>query len=331
MKSRFGFVTRRAVILTALAVSTAAYGQKKPDELPGGYPARPIRVLVGSSAGGGVDIMTRAVAQKLTEKWGQSVIVDNSTGGGGVIAVELLAHSAPDGYTLYGGGSQVVTATPLKKVPFDTRKVLQPIAQMTTSTYLLVVPASLPVNSVKDLIALTKKKPVSYGSAGFGSSTHLSTELFKFMSGADMVHVPYKGNGQALNDLISGQIQMMFTSTISGAPHVKSGRLKPIAVTSLRRLAAFPDLPTVSESGVPKFEMDNFYGIYAPAGLNPAILTALNREITRIVNSDDIKQKVAADGAEVAPPASAAAFKAKFANEIATWETFIKKTNIKLE
>lgn len=319
-----------AAVAVVTCFATITYAQQKP-ELPGGYPSRPIRVLVGSSAGGGVDIITRAVAQKMTEHWGRSVVVDNRTGGGGVIAVELLAQAAPDGYTLYGGGSQVVTATPLKKIPFDTRKVLAPVAQMTTSSYLFVVPAALPVTSVKELIAYSKTKPISYGSAGMGSSTHLGTELFKFMSGMDMVHIPYKGNGQALNDLISGQIQTQFTSTISGAPHMKSGRLRAIAVTSLKRLQAFPELPTVSESGVPGFEMDNFYGIYAPAGMPPAILAALNKEVTQITNSPEMKQKVAADGAEVAPPASPAAFKDKFAKQIDMWEKFMKTSNIKLE
>jgi tripartite-type tricarboxylate transporter receptor subunit TctC len=314
-------------------MTAAAYAQQPSSRLlEGNYPARPIRILVGSSAGGGVDIITRSVAQKLTELWGRSIVVDNRTGGGGVIAVELLANAPPDGYTLYGGGSQVVTATPLKKVPFDTRKVLDPVVQMTSSSYLLVVPPSLPVGSVKELIAYARGKPTSYASAGTGSSTHLGTELFKFMAGGlDMVHVPYKGNGQALNDVIAGQVQMLFTSTISGAPHVKSGRLKAIAVTSLQRLPAFPDYPTVSESGVPGFEMDNFYGIYAPAGIPRPILIGLNREISRIMNAPEMQQRVAADGALVAPPATPAAFKEKFAKQIAMWEKFIKTTNIKIE
>ncbi len=279
-----------------------------------------------------MDAITRAVAQRLSARWGASVVVDNRTGGGGVIAVELLAHAAPDGYTLYGGGSQVVTATPLKKVAFDTRKALDPVAQMTSSSYLLLVPAALPVSSVKELIAYARTHPTSYGSAGIGSATHLGTELFKFMAGGlDIVHVPYKGNGQALNDLIAGQIQMLFTSTISGTAHVKSGRLKALAVSSLKRLAAFPDLPTISEAALPNFELDNFYGIYAPHGVPPAILLALNKEITAIMNSSEMSQAVAADGAEVAPPASPAEFKAKFAKQIETWESFLKRTKIKVQ
>ena len=311
--------------------SLAVHAQQHQPQRTAGYPAKSVRVLVGSSPGGGVDMITRSVAQKLTERWGRSVVVDNRTGGGGVIAVELLARAAADGYTLYGGGSQVVTVTPLHRVPFDTRKVLDPVVQMTSSSYLLVVPASLPANSVKELIAYVKARPSSYGSAGIGSGTHLGTELFKFMAGIDMVHIPYKGNGQALNDLISGQIQMLFTSTISGAPHVKSGRLKALAVSSLKRLDAFPELPTISESGVPKFEMDNFYGIYAPHGIPSVILLTLNKEIAAIMNSPEMSQAVAADGAEVAPPASPADFSLKFSRQIDMWENFIKKTNIKVQ
>ena len=318
-------------VALAIVAATLVSGSADAQQRPAGYPARPIRVLVGSSPGGGVDFMTRSVAQKLAERWRRAVVVDNRTGGGGAIAVELLAHAAPDGYTLYGGGSQVVTATPLRKVPFDTRKAIDPVAQMTSSSYLLVVPAALPVGSVRDLIAYVKARPGSYGSAGVGSATHLGTELFKFLAGVDMVHVPYKGNGQALNDLIAGQIQMLFTSTISGMPHVKSGRLKALAVTSLKRLPAFPDLPTVSESGVPDFELDNFYGIYAPHGLPQAILDALNGEVAAFMSSPDMVRVVAADGAEVAPPATPAQFKAKFARQIDVWENFIRKTGIKLQ
>jgi len=330
MRSQVTLGLALVISATTFFASSAAYAQQNYAQRPKGYPSRPIRVLVGSSPGGGVDFMTRSVAQRLTERWRRPVVVDNRTGGGGVIAVELLARAAPDGYTLYGGGSQVVTATPLGKVSFDTRKVLDPVVQMTSSFYVLVVPVAVPVSSVQDFIAYVKVHPSSYGSAGFGSATHLGTELFKFLAGVDMVHVPYKGNGQALNDLIAGQIQMLFTSTISGMQHVKSGRLKALAVSSPKRLSAFPDLPTISESGVPKFEMDNFYGIYAPHGIPSAILNALNSEVAAIMNSPEMMQAVAADGAEVAPPASPAEFKTKFARQIDTWENFIKKTGIKV-
>jgi tripartite-type tricarboxylate transporter receptor subunit TctC len=320
-------------VLVAFMACTGSYahGQTLP---AGDYPNRPIRVLIGSSAGGGVDAITRAVMLRLSETWRRSIVVDNRTGAGGVIALELLAQAAPDGYTLYGGGSQVTTATPLKKIAFDTRKAFAPIAQMTSQSYLLLINPATPVNSVKDLIAYARSRPgtLSYGSAGVGAATHLGTELFKSMAGGlDLVHVPYKGNGPAFIALMGGEIHMMFTGGIGGAPHLKSGKLKAIAVTSLRRMQAFPELPTISESGVPGYELDNMYGLYAPAGVAPAVLLALNREVGRIVNSPEIKDKLAADGSEAAPANSPAEFKARFAKEVEKWERFIARSKIKLE
>jgi tripartite-type tricarboxylate transporter receptor subunit TctC len=320
-----------AAVLCSMATGTSA--QKAPADLPGGYPARPVRMLVGTSPGGGVDAITRGVAQKLTEQWGQSFIVENRTGGGGVLAVTLLAQAAPDGYTVYGGGSQVITATPLNKVPFDTRVALQPVAQMTASWYLMLVHPSLPAKTVKEFIALAKRRPgtLNYGSAGTGSATHLGGELFRSRAGIDIMHIPYKGTGQSLIDLIAGQTQMVFASTISGSPHVRSGKARAIAVTSLKRLPAFADLPTVSESGVPGYELDNIYGIYAPAGVPPAILAALNREIVRIIHTPDMRGRITADGAEPAAPNTPAEFKDRFAAQIAMWEKFIRTSGIKVE
>lgn len=321
-----------AAAISLACVATAAHAQQGAERTPA-YPVKPVRVMVGSSPGGGVDTITRGVALKLTERWGQSFLVENRTGGGGTIAVTLLAQATPDGYTLYGGGSQVVTATPLKKVPFDTRVVLAPVAQMTSSWYFLLAHPSLPAKSVKELVALVKRRPgtLNYGSAGAGSASHLGGELFKFRTGTDMQHIPYKGNGQALIDLVSGQIEMMFTSTISGSPHVKNGKARAVAVTALRRLAAYPGVPTVAESGVPGFELENMYGIYAPAGVPAPILNALNLEIGRIINAPEMERRIAADGAQAAPPASPAAFKQRFAEEIAMWEKFIRTSGIKVE
>ena len=328
-------MTRGSTILALVAALTsgAAAAQPKPGMLPGGYPAKTVRVLVGSSPGGGVDTITRGVAQKLTEQWGQTFVVDNRTGGGGVLAVTLLAQAAPDGYTLYGGGSQVVTATPLKKVPFDTRIVLAPVAQMTSSWYFLLIHPSLPVKSVKELITLAKNRPgtLNYGSAGAGSVSHLGMELFKLQAGIEATHIPYKGNGQALIDLVSGQVQMLFTSTISGTAHVKSGKAKGIAVSSLKRLAAHPDVPTIAEAGVPGYELDNMYGIYAQAGVPAPILAALNREISRAISSPDMKGRIAADGAEPTPPHPPAEFKNRFSRELEMWEKFFKSSNIRID
>jgi len=319
-------------VLLACAAAMA-HAQKPAAPGPGGYPARSVRVMVGTSPGGGVDAITRGVAQKLTEQWGQSFVVENRTGGGGVLAVTLLAQAAPDGYTLYGGGSQVVTATPLRKVPFDTRVVLQPVAQMTASWYLMLVHPSLPVKTVREFIALAKRHPgtLNYGSAGAGSASHLGGELFRSRAGIDIMHIPYKGTGQSLIDLVAGQTQMVFSSSIAGAPHVKSGRARAIAVTSLKRLQAWPDVPTVSESGVPDFELDNMYGIYAPAGVPPAILAALNREIVQVIHAPDMRGRITADGADPAAPNTPAEFRERFAAQIAMWEKFIRTSGIRID
>lgn len=323
--------TRAVAALLLFGTAVGSHAQKP--TAPVGYPVKTVRVLVGTSPGGGVDAITRGVALKLSELMGQSFVVENRTGGGGVLAVTLLTQAAPDGYTLYGGGSQVVTATPLNKVPFDTRVVLQPVAQMTASWYLMLVHPSLPVRTVKEFIALAKRRPgtLNYGSAGTGSATHLGGELFKSRAGIDIAHIPYRGTGQSLIDLIAGQTQMVFASSISGSPHVKSGKARAIAVTSLKRLQAFPDVPTVSESGVPGYELDNMYGIYAPAGLQPAILAALNREIVQIIHAPDMRGRITADGAEPAAPNTPAEFKERFAAQIAMWEKFIKTSGIKVE
>ena len=324
--------TGQAAAVFLACVAAAAHAQQGSERTPA-YPVKPVKVMVGSSPGGGVDTITRGVTLKLSERWGQSFLVENRTGGGGAIAVTLLAQAAPDGYTLYGGGSQVVTATPLKKVPFDTRVALAPVAQMTSSWYFLLAHPSLPVKTVKEFVALAKRQPgaLNYGSAGAGSASHLGGELFKFRTGTDMQHIPYKGNGQALIDLVSGQIQTMFTSTISGSPHVKNGRARAVAVTSLKRITVYPDVPTVSESGVPDFELENMYGIYAPAGVPATILNALNLEIGRIIHSPEMERRIAADGAQAAPPAPPAAFKQRFADEIAMWEKFIRTSGVQIE
>ena len=318
---------------TALCLSLALTAHAQRPQPPGSYPAKPVRILVGSSPGGGVDAVTRAVAQRLTEHWGQSFVVENRTGAGGVLAVTLLTQAAPDGHTLYGGGSQVVTLTPLKKVSFDTRVALAPVAQFTSSYYFLLVHPSLPVRNVKELIALAKRRPnaLNYGSAGTGSASHLGTELFKARAGIDALHIPYKGNGQALIDLVGGQTQMLFTSTISGLPHVQAGRARGIAVSSPKRLPAFPDVPTIAESGVPGFELDNMYGLYAPAGIPAPILNALNAEVGRIMHSPEVMKRVAADGAEVAPPHSPSQFRDRFVQEMEMWEKLIRTSGIKVE
>lgn len=301
--------------------------------MPGNYPDRPIRVLLSTGAGGGADTVARAIGAKLTEKWGSQVVIDNRTGAGGVIALELLAQAPPDGYTLYFGGSGLVTATVLKKVPFDVRKVYTPVVHLNSQSYVLVVNPSVHVDSVKELITLARSKPgtLSYGSTGIGTSSHLGTELFKYKAGVDMVHVPYRATSQVLPDLMSGQIQVLLTSAISGMPYVRSGKLKVIGVASAKRVQGYPELPTISESGLPDFEFKNSDGFFAPAGVPSAIVLAINREASQIMNSPEIKKRFAASGAEPPPPNSPAEYKAAIAKEIDMWEKFFKASGLNPE
>ena len=224
-----------SALFFALAL-TPTFSFSQNTRLPGNYPARPIRILLGLGAGGGGDTVARALAAPLSEHWGRQVVVDNRVGGGGVIALEMVAQAVPDGYTLYVGGAQIVTATVMKKVPFDVRKAYTAIAQLTTQPYVLLVNSAVPVNSVQELIALAKSKPgvLNYGSTGVGASSHLGTEVFNYMTGVKMTHIPYKATNQVMVDIISGQVQVLFISTISGMPQVKSGMVKALAVTSLK-------------------------------------------------------------------------------------------------
>lgn len=228
------------------------------------YPNKPIRLLVGNAPGGGIDITARVVAQKIGEKWGRSFVVDNRPGASGLIALDLTQQAAPDGYTfLVTSGSLIASAMAQKKVPYDVRTAYAPVSQLTSLYYLLLINPSLPVNSVKELIAYGKSKPgaLNYGSSGIGGAGHLGGEL--------------------LADLISGQIQLGFTSTISGMPQVRSGRLKAPAVTSPKRAPAFPDLPALAEAGVPGFELMNGYGLFGPANTPPAIVALLHRDVSQ--------------------------------------------------
>ena len=326
--------TRYRTAALVLCCASSASPNVQAQTPPPGYPARPIRIIVGSATGGGADIMARAVGAHLAEKWGRSIVVDNRAGGGGVIAMEMLAQALPDGYTLFGGASLIITATPMKKIRYDTRRALAPVVQLTSSPFLLLAPPSLPANSVRELIALAKAKPntLSYGSAGIGSFAHLGTELFKYMAGgADMVHVPYKGYGQALTDLMGGQIQLLLTSGLGGTPYLKSGRLKALAVTSTRRLAAFPDVPTVIEAGIADYQLENMHALYAPAGVPAAILNAVNGEAQRFMRSAEMKTRLAAEGADAAPQHSVEEFRQTFVKQVDLWERFIQRSGIKIE
>ena len=296
------------------------------------YPGKPLRIIVSSAAGGGQDITMRPVALKLGERLGVPVVVDNRGGAAGIIAMDLTRQAAPDGYTLLSAATSMILAGVTSKVDYDIRTAFAPVVHMTSQPYLLVFHPAIPVATPREFIAHVQARPgiLTYGTSGPGSLHNYGMELFQSITATRLIHVPYKGSGPALVDLLAGQISLMFTSTTSGASHVKSGKLKAIAVTSLRRVAAFPELPTLAETVAPGYELENKYCLYALAGTPAHALALLNREVSRIVNAGDIKDKFAADGAEPAPPASVEQFKAAYLREVAKWERFTRNTVLKL-
>jgi len=295
------------------------------------YPTKPVRIVVGIAPGGGLDTMSRLGAQKLSERWGKSVIVDNRPGGGTVVGMELVAQAPPDGYTLLGASDTLMMNGVLKRAAYDVRKAFIPIVQLTTQPYVLVVTPSLPVTSVKELIAYAKSRPgaLSYGSQGLGTTGHIGWERFKFMTGVDIVHVPYKGAAPAVIDVMGGQIEMTFSNTVTSGAHLKSGKLRGLAITGSRRGQMFPDMPTVAEAGVPGFELTNSYGYYAPAGTSRDIIRAINATIGQGMNSPETQRMLAVDGSEAIPPTTPEAFKAKFAKEYTELEKLMRAANIK--
>jgi tripartite-type tricarboxylate transporter receptor subunit TctC len=277
--------------------------------------------------------MTRLAAQKLAERWGQSVIVDNRPGGGTVIAMEMVVKAPPDGYTLLAASDTLMLNGVLKRATYDVRTAFIPIVQLTRQPYVLVVNPSLPAKSVKELVALAKSKPgaLSYGSQGLGTTGHIGWERFKYMAGVDIVHVPYKGAALAVLDVMSGQIQMTFSNTVTSGVHLKSGKMRGLALTGSRRTPLFPDMPTVAEAGVPGFELTNSYAYFAPAGTSPVIVRAINAVVTEGMNSPETLKALAADGSEVMPPATPEQFKAKFDREYADLDNLIRKVGIQLK
>ena len=283
----------RAMFAAACAVAaTTAWAQS--------YPTKPIRIVVPQLPGGGNDTIARMVAQKLTVALKQQVVADNRPGAGGLIAAELVAKSAPDGYTLLLANVATMAIIPnvQKKIPYDPVKDFEPVSLVASAPLLVVVHPSLPVTSIRQLIALAKAKPgqLNYASNGVGSSTHLATEMFKMMTGTKMVHVPYKGLSAATTDLLSGQVQVMFSSAVAMMPQVKAGRLRAIAMTGAKRSPAIPDVPTVAEAGVPDYEAGSWYGICAPAGTARPIVDQLSREIAVAVKSPDVIERLALEG-----------------------------------
>lgn len=252
------------------------------------YPAKTIRFIVPYPAGGATDILSRALAQKLTEAWGQSVVVDNRSGAGGMLGTDLIAKASPDGYTigLAHAGPLAINPSLYKKIPYDPLRDFAPVTLMGEQQNTVVVHPSLPVKSIRELIALAKAKPgeITMGSGGSGTGSHLAGELFVSMTGAKMLHVPYKGNAPSVIALLSGEVQVMFPTIITVRPHIRIGKLRPLAVTTAKRVPAMPDLPTVAEAGVPGYESSIWFGVIAPANTSKEIIGRLHAEIVKTLN-----------------------------------------------
>ena len=292
------------------------------------YPTKAIRMVVPAPPGGSLDVIARPVAQGLSEALGQQVVIDNRSGAAGIIGSELVAQANPDGYTLLMTNlAFAITAVLQPKMPYDPVRDFTAVSQLTKLPYVIVTTSGLPVQSLQDLITLAKQKPgtITYGSLGNGSGSHLTTELFKQMAGIEMIHVPYKGFGPLAPDLLSGRIQVAFNTIPSLLPHVKSGRLRALAISSDTRSKLLPDVPTAITSGLPQFRVSTWHGMFAPNGIPRPVLTRLNSELVKLVNSPGMQERLASDGAEPVG-SSPAQFSTFLKSEMERWGRVVKST-----
>ncbi len=298
------------------------------------YPAKPIRFIVPFAPGGSTDLVARILAQRLPEALGQAVVVDNRGGAGGVIGAELAARAPADGYTIVLGSPGPLTINPnlLARMPYDTLRDFSPITLATISPFILVLHPSLPVRSVQELVALARVRPgqLNYGSAGNGSVGHFSAEQFKSLAGVNLVHVPYKGAGPAVTDLVGGQLHLMFENLPTVLPHIRSGKLRALAVGTRKRSVLVPEYPTISEAGVPGYESSTAFGVLAPAKTPAAVIGRLNQEIVKILNSPDIKERLSAQGLEAAG-GTPQQYAAHLKEELAKYGRIVKAAGIKLD
>ena len=294
------------------------------------YPTKPIRIIVPQSAGGSTDLVARPLAQKLADALGQSVVVENRPGAGSVIGTDLVAKAAPDGYTLLAVAASVTMSPSLYKLPFDPIRDLATISQLTSLPNILVVHPSLPVKSVRELVTFARSRPgqLNYGSSGVATGTHLSMELLMYMTGIRLVHIPYKGGSLNVNALIGGETQVNFSTISTALPHVKSGRLRALAVSTSKRAAAAPDVPTIAESGVKDYDYSSWIGLLAPAKTPQSIIARLNAEAVKAIRTPDIKAILAVEASE-AVGSSPAEFDAVMKAEVARWMTVVKAAGIK--
>jgi len=290
------------------------------------WPAKTVRLLIPYPPGGSAEILARPIAQKLTELWGQPVVLDFRPGAGGTIATEATAKAAPDGYTIIMIlAAHAINHSLYAKLPYDTLRDFAPVSLTASLPLIVVTPPSVPANSIKELIALAKAKPnsINFASAGNGNTSHLAGELFKSVAGVDMVHVPYKGSGPSLIALLGGEVQLMFDSISSSLPQVKAGKLKALAVTSRKRSHVLPQLPTVAESGLPEFIVDGWYGILAPAGTPAAIVNKISADIARAMQSPETRERIMSSGYDIIG-STPEQFGAHIRSEVERWAKVVK-------
>lgn len=295
------------------------------------WPARTVRIIVPYAAGGNTDYTARTVGAKLAGMWGQQVVVDNRPGGGTNIGSELAAIAAPDGYTLFmGGASNAINMTLYAKPPYNTLRDFAPVAWCVQGAALLAVHPSLPAKNLKGLIALAKARPgqLNFGSAGLGSSNHMAGELFKMMAGINIVHVPYKGNAPSITDAIAGNVEMVFSGVPALIPHITSGRLRAIAISSLERFPAVPDVPTFDESGVKGYEASNWFGLMAPIKVPRDIINKVNADVNKVLAEKEVREKFDRSGL-ITKGGSTETFDKFIRSEIAKYEQVIRKAGIK--
>jgi tripartite-type tricarboxylate transporter receptor subunit TctC len=316
---------RLAFVLLAACSASAAFAQA--------WPAKPVRMVVTYAPGGGADLMARLIAPRMQEVLGQPVVVENRAGAGGTIGAELVSKAAPDGYTLMLDASGFAVSPSLfPKLTYDPLKAFAPISLLVVFPNMLVVNPAFEAKSVQDLVAMAKRQPgrIAYASSGNGSAQHLAAELFRQRAGLDMIHVPYKGGGPALQDVMGGQVPVFFANMASGLPHVKSGKLRALAVTGSKRSPGMPDLPTVAESGVPGYEVYEWNAVFAPAGTPADIVARTHAAIARALAAPEVRERIASLGGEIAALSPADTDK-WMRSQMETWGRVIREANIRLE
>lgn len=323
-----------SIALTATLAFALASGTALAQNAAGGYPSKPIKLVVPFTPGGSTDILARAIGVELTKAWGQSVVIENVPGAGGSIGADKVAKSPADGYTLLMGhiGTLAVNPSLYPNLPYDPVKSFAPVAWVARVPNVLVVHPSVKANNVKELVALAQSKPgqLNYGSGGNGSAANLATEYFKMQTNTSLLHIPYRGTAPAVTDLVGGQIQVLFTGAPAVIGQIKSGQVRALAVSSPKRLDALPELPTVAESGYKDFEADQWYGVVAPAGTPAAIVAKLNAQINQSLNAPELKNRLNNEGA-VATPSTPEVFADLIVREIARWKPVIGSGRVKTD